>query len=490
VVTVTTAERSLAAAIARRAEVNVARCYQCKRCTGGCPVTQHFDLAPHQLMRAIQLGQRDRALGSKTIWLCTGCQTCTSRCPQDVDVARVLETLRILAEEEGIRPAVPPVQMFNRCALRGIRLFGRMYELGLMIELYARLFLVRMLDLRQLVTADAPMAIRMFVKGKLRLLPTRARRRKRRVPAPVVAAGAGELQIGYSPGCSLHGTAIDFGMSTRAIAGRLGIDLVEPEGWICCGASAAHTTDRVLATTLPMHNLALFAAAGQDCVMMPCASCYLRAKTAIYDVERKPELRAAVTQEIGYTPTDTIRVEHIIETLEKRVGLQRITGQVVRPLHGVKVVCYYGCVLTRPPKIVQQPNPEYPRSMDRLVDALGAQPLDWSYKTDCCGASLALSQLPIMLQLCARILRNAQEVGAEAVIVACPLCHANLDLRQSLLHLPKGPMPIIYITQLLGLAFGLPAQQLGLNRHLTDPMPFLQARGLAAHPSPASSQRL
>ena len=288
------------------------------------------------------------------------------------------------------------------------------------------------------------------------------------------------MQVGYYPGCSLHGTALDFGMSTRAVARELKVDLAEPDGWVCCGTSPAHTTDHTLATILPMRNLALFEAAGQDCVMMPCASCYVRTKRAIYDLEREPDLREAVARETGYSHDGRIKVEHLVEMLEGRVGLKRIADRVARPLNDLKVVCYYGCVLTRPPKVLRQPNPEYPRSMDRLVEALGAQPLDWSYKTDCCGASLSFSQLRIALQLCERILRNAREVGAEAVVVACPLCHANLDLRQGLLDLPEGPMPILYITQLMGLAFGLRVKDLGLDKHLTDPRPLLRARGLAS----------
>lgn len=465
---------TLAAAIAERAGVNVYQCYQCKRCTSGCPVAEHYDLAPNQIMRAVQMNRRDQALRSRSIWLCTSCQTCTTRCPQDLDVARVLETLRIMAQEEGVRPAVPPVHMFSQAALRGIKFFGRMYELGLMGELYTRMFLARSLDLHQVITADLPMAARMLAKGKLKLLPEVARQGK---PAPRPAAE--KPVVGYYPGCSLHATAVDFGMSTEAVAEALDLTLVEPKGWVCCGTSPAHTTDHKLATVLPLRNLALYQAAGQDAVMMPCASCYERTKTAVYDAEREPELKEAVARETGYDFGRPVQIQHILETLETRVGFDRIAQRVQRPLSKLRVVCYYGCLLTRPPKILQQPNPEYPMNMDRLVEALGATPLDWSYKTDCCGGSVGLSQLSVMLQLTEKILRNAQGVGADAVVVACPLCHVNLDSRQGLLHLDKGHIPIIYITQLMGLAFGLPAKQLGLDKHLTDPRPLLRERGLA-----------
>ncbi len=465
-------EHGLAQAIAARAGVNVYSCVQCRRCSSGCPLAPHMDLAPNQVVRAVQLGRHD-VLRSKAIWLCSSCQTCTTRCPQDLDVARVLETLRLIAQEERLPPAVRPVAMFSRSALRSIRLFGRLYELGLMAELYLRLAAARLLDLRQLLQSDIPMAARMLLRGKLKLFPALVRRS--RAPTPDPAA----FQVGYYPGCSLHGTAEDFGLSTKAVARELGLQLIEPEGWVCCGTSPAHTTDHTLATVLPMRNLALVQAAGQRCVMMPCASCYERTKSAIYDVQHEPALKAAVERETGYRHGGHVEVEHLLETLERRVGLQAIARRVSLPLAGLKVVCYYGCLLTRPPKVVGQPHPEYPRNMDRLVEVLGAQALDWSYKTDCCGGALGLSQVPLMLELAHRILADAQGVGAEAVIVACPLCQANLDLRQDLLHLARRPLPIIYITELMGLAFGLRPQALGLGRHLADPLPLLRAKGLA-----------
>jgi len=472
-VNVAVSERTLAAEIAERAGVNVYQCYQCKRCTAGCPVAEHYDLAPNQVMRAMQLNRRDEALRSRSIWLCTTCQTCTTRCPQDLDVARVLETLRIMAQEERVRPGVPPVKMFSDAALRGIKFFGRMYELGLMGELYARMFFGGHLDLHQVITADLPMAMRMFAARKLNLLPEVSGRGR---PAPKPAAE--KLAVGYYPGCSLHATAIDFGMSTEAVAEALDLELVEPKGWVCCGTSPAHTTDHKLATVLPLRNLKLFQDSGQDSVMMPCASCYERSKAAVYDAEHEPELKAAAARETGYDFDRPVRVQHLLETLEERVGLERIAERVTKPLAGLKVVCYYGCLLTRPPKVLQQPNPEYPVNMDRIVELLGAESLDWSYKTECCGGSVGLSQLPVMLELVHKILRNAQGVGADAVVVACPLCHVNLDSRQNLLELGDSRMPIIYLTQLMGLAYGVAPKALGLGKHLTDPMPLLRAKGI------------
>jgi len=182
-------------------------------------------------------------------------------------------------------------------------------------------------------------------------------------------------------------------------------------------------------------------------------------------------------------PAEEIEVEHLLTTITERVGYESIAQAVARPLTGLKVVCYYGCVITRPPKITGAENYEYPMSMDRLVETLGAESLDWSYKTECCGASLVFTQLPIALGMSRKILRNAEDVGAEAIVVACPLCHANLDMRQQQINEQFGEdfhMPILYFTQLMGLAFGIEPRKLGIDKHLVNASPLLQAMGLIA----------
>ena len=151
-------------------------------------------------------------------------------------------------------------------------------------------------------------------------------------------------------------------------------------------------------------------------------------------------------------------------------------GKVLYPLTGVKVVCYYGCIITRPPKITGSREYEYPVGMDRLMEAAGATPLDWSYKTRCCGATLSITQPAIARRMTEKILRNAKRVGADAVVVACPLCHVNLDTRQGQIGEESGEtfnIPIIYFTQLLGLAFGIHPSRLGLDKHIVDPGPLM-----------------
>jgi len=172
-----------------------------------------------------------------------------------------------------------------------------------------------------------------------------------------------------------------------------------------------------------------------------------------------------------------MKVEHLLNTVTEKIGYQQVASKVVHPLKGLKVVCYYGCIITRPPKITEVKDYEYPTQMDRLMKAIGITPLDWSYKTRCCGVSLGITQLPIALELSRKILKNAKGVGANAIVVACPLCHVNLDARQRQIEeefKETFQLPIIYFTQLMGLAFGLKSEELGLDKHFVDPLPILK----------------
>jgi heterodisulfide reductase subunit B len=470
---------------------NVYLCYQCQKCTAGCPVAEHFDLMPNQIMRAAQFGQQELILHSKTIWLCAACEACTTRCPQGIDITRIMDVLKIMAQREGIEPSVRPVTMFYQAGLRNIRLFGRMYELGLMGELYLRMLLAGELDIRQFFLKDLPLALKMIRRGKLKLLPTRpfdgpVLSKVEELRAPPSDQGLPDQPtkgVAYYPGCSLHSTAIEYDLSTRAVADRVGLDLAEPKGWACCGTTPAHSTDHLLATMMPLKNLELIKESGYSSVTMPCPSCFIRHRTAIHDVRADAGFREQVAAKMRRTPSEGIEVEHLLTTITERVGYDVVAQAVTQPLTGLKVVCYYGCVITRPPKITGAENYEYPVSMDRLVEALGAESLDWSYKTECCGVSLVFTQLPIALGMSRKILRNAKEVGAEAIVVACPLCHANLDMRQEQINEQFGEdylIPILYFTQLMGLAFGIEPHKLGLDKHLVSAFPLLQAKRLIA----------
>jgi heterodisulfide reductase subunit B len=453
---------------------NVYLCYQCQKCASGCPVANYFDLSPNQLMRAIQLDERELALTSKTIWLCAACETCATRCPQDIDITRVMDVLKIMAQEQGVTAGVPSVPIFYKAALHGIRMFGRMYEAGLIGELYLRMLLNGQLDLRQLFSRDIPVGMKLFREGRLKLLPHRAGRKKAPTTEKVTST---ERRVAYFPGCSLYGTSAEYHLSFKAVAERVGLIVDEPEGWTCCGTTPAHSTDHYLSTLLPMKNLALMEEMGHSSVTAPCPSCYLRMRVALHHMAMDTELRERVKAQIDYEPSGGLQVEHALNTFTDRVGLEAISTNVSRPLGELKVVCYYGCVITRPPKVTGVGDYEYPTNMDGLVKQLGAQPLDWSYKTRCCGASLGFTNLEIVLELGRKILANAKAVGAEAIVVACPLCQVNLDSRQRQMD-GQFDLPILYFTQLMGLAFGLEHKGLGLEKHFIDPIPLLRGKGI------------
>ena len=461
---------------------NVNLCYQCKKCTAGCPVADHFDLTPHQLMRAMQLGRTELVLSSKTIWLCAACEACSTRCPQGLSLPRIVDVLRIAAAREGIEPAVPSIPVFYSAALRGIKLFGRMYEAGLMAELYLRMALLRDLDVGQFLNKDIPLALKMFKMGKISPLPP-LRRSAKHSQKP--ASSPERQSVGYYPGCSLHGTSVEYDMSTRAVADKLDLELVEPDGWVCCGTTPAHSTDHFLSTVMPMKTLACIEQSGQSYVTVPCPSCFTRLRAAMRDVANDPELKDRVHDKIKHTPSPDLTVDHLLATITERVGVERVAAAVTRPLEGLKVVCYYGCVITRPPELTGAADCEYPMNMDYLMRALGAESLDWSYKTECCGGSLVFTQLPLVMDMCRKILDNAKEIGAQAIVVACPLCQVNLDARQQQTGEQYGQqydMPIIYFTQLMGLAFGLDPDTLGLDKQFVSAEPLLQEAGFLPAP--------
>jgi len=385
-----------------------------------------------------------------------------------------MDVLKIMAHEQGISPGVSSVPIFYNAALHGIRMFGRMYEAGLMGELYLRMLLSGQLDLGQLFSKDIPVGMKMFREGKLKVLPHLVGRKK----APTVEkVTSTQRRVAYFPGCSLYGTSTEYHLSFKAAAEKVGLTVDEPEGWTCCGTTPAHSTDHYLSTLLPMKNLALMEEMGHSSVSAPCPSCYLRMRVALHDIAGDAEIRERVKAQIDYEPSGGLNVEHALNTFTDRVGFEAIGSQVTRPLGELKVACYYGCVITRPPKVTGFGDYEYPTNMDRLVKQLGGEPLDWSYKTKCCGASIGFTNLEIVLELGRKILANAKAVGAEAIAVACPLCQVNLDSRQSQMD-GQFDLPILYFTQLMGLAFGLEPKALGLEKHFIDPIPILREKGI------------
>jgi heterodisulfide reductase subunit B2 len=274
------------------------------------------------------------------------------------------------------------------------------------------------------------------------------------------------MRYAYFPGCSAESTARDMHQSTLAVAQALGIQLVEPPGWTCCGATAGHQTDRFLAVALPAANLAKVQDMKLDMVVN-CAACYNRMKVANHDIVSHADVRQGVREALDRDYDGSVKVRHLLEVLLEDVGLGTIRQKVKQPLSGLKVACYYGCLLVRPPKILKFDDPENPMSLDRLVTALGGESLEWPGKVECCGGGLSLSRTDVVVELSDSILGMAQCAGADCIAVSCPMCQVNLDLRQQDIARQRGKnyqIPIVYITQLLGLGLGVKSADLGFDK--------------------------
>ena len=206
------------------------------------------------------------------------------------------------------------------------------------------------------------------------------------------------MKYAFFPGCSLESTGWDFDRSTRAVCRALGIELVDIPDWVCCGSTPAHTTNASLSVALPVMNLQKAKEMGLP-VLTACASCYARLRTANHTVLNDPEERTRAERVTGKPYDGSVEVRHLLDVLVNDLGVAAVREKVRKPLKGIKTACYYGCLLTRPPDIVAFDDAEHPSCMDQLLTAIGAEPVEWPYKTECCGASLAITRSEIVNRL-------------------------------------------------------------------------------------------
>jgi len=278
------------------------------------------------------------------------------------------------------------------------------------------------------------------------------------------------MKYAYFPGCSLRATAIEYDKSTQAVCKALGIELVELEDWNCCGATAAYAVERLLSVVWPARDLAIAEREKMD-ILAPCAGCFHYLARANEMLKDKLELREKtnrVLATIGLEYKGIIEVWHPLDIIINDIGVEEIRKKVVKPLTGLKVATYYGCLLIKPPNITKFENPENPQTLDKLSRALGAVCVPWGkWRTRCCGGALQMVKEDIMLELSKRILVAAEEYGADCIVTACPFCQFNLDVKQSDINSAYGTkikIPILYFTQLLGLALGIEPKELGLDK--------------------------
>ncbi len=282
------------------------------------------------------------------------------------------------------------------------------------------------------------------------------------------------MKVSYYPGCSLDGTAREYGESTEAVAHALGVELEELADWNCCGASSAHATSDRLAISLPARNLAIADRAGMD-VVVPCAACYSRLKAAEKALRDGADIEG-VTDFKG-----DFKIKHLSDFLRDDVGAAQIAVKQVTSLSGLNPVCYYGCLVTRPPRTTGAVDADNPESVDEVLAALGAEVKPWAFKTDCCGSGHVLTQPDVAFRMIRKLLDMAAEAGADCIVCSCPMCQGNLDSWQSQISAATGQpyqTPIFYVTELIGLALGHRDTEKWLARHNVDPRPLLKAKGL------------
>lgn len=282
------------------------------------------------------------------------------------------------------------------------------------------------------------------------------------------------MEYSYYPGCTLTGSARELDDSFRSVAAKVGVSLREIPDWTCCGASSAHMVDAFLETALPAKDLITAERIGKD-VVAPCAGCHVRMKAASKKILEDKEFQAR------FPFKGEIKVLSGLEMLHEKEILAGIKNSVTKPLEGLRVVPYYGCLAVRPPEVVEPENPENPMQMDRILEAIGAELLSWPYKTDCCGGSMALTRTDLVLKLSGKILDMAVLVEAEAIVTMCPMCQANLDTRQADLSRETGKtyrMPILYVTELIGAAFQNPNVRHWLGKHMVSAESVLARKGL------------
>lgn len=472
---------------------NYACCYQCGKCTAGCPAGGFMDNPPARIMRLAQAGYVEEAMRSDSLWFCIGCMTCTTRCPQNMEIAGTMDTLREMALKSGIISSDRSrklVTAFHTSFLNTVRKSGRLQELALVnsYKLRTRTFL-----------QDAGAGIKMMKQGKInpvtaitskesvehkeqiekifRLSETEshtpvAKRRpvKRTFRADEPVTITPGMTIGYYPGCSLSGTAKDYDISIRRMCERLGIRLREIEDWNCCGASSAHATNHKLSVLLPARNQALADLQGLDYVLAPCAACLNRQVTARKALMESEELRSDLKSVMGSESSCKSQFIGVMQLLEG-LGAEILRSRVTRPLKDLPLACYYGCLLVRPFETMGYDDPENPTKMETIISALGAKPVDWAYKVECCGAGLTMAQQEMIEDLTHKIAKNASNSGAGAFVVACPLCHTNLDMRQEGMrkrYNDVGSMPVYYISDLVALACGASPEEVALDKHFVQ----------------------
>jgi heterodisulfide reductase subunit B len=291
------------------------------------------------------------------------------------------------------------------------------------------------------------------------------------------------MKLSYFPGCTLKNHAKNFEDSAICALDKLGVEVQELHRWNCCGTVFSFATDDLIHHLAPIRNLIRVKEQDSDRVMTLCAMCYNTLKRANERMKNDPESLERINdfmyrEDVEYE--GDVSVFHLLEFLKEEVTFENLTSKVVKPIKNLKISSYYGCLLVRP-KEIGFDDEENPVILDNLMLALGADPVDFPYKTECCAAYQTVDKPEVVADRTYQILTSAQEQGAEVVVVSCPLCAFNLDTRQKETA-QKYPefknIPILYFTQILAIALGCPEESLRLDLHYIDPKPILKGKKL------------
>ena len=283
----------------------------------------------------------------------------------------------------------------------------------------------------------------------------------------------------YFPGCTGESTSREYDLSTRAVCEYLGLKLVDVPDWNCCGSTPVHTVDHALSAALCARNFAQAEDLGLETMLTPCPSCLKNMHNCLERM-KEPEFAGRVNELSRRPLTKNHVIKSVLQVFYEEITPQALSRLVKKPLKGLKLVAYYGCLMNRPARFMHFDAEENPISMDRILEALGAEVLPYPLKNECCGGAAGIADNKIVARLSGKLLQLADSLGADAMVTACPLCQMNLDMRQQQannFHGTSITMPVFYFTQLMGLAFGLAPKKLGLNKLIVSPKSVLAKIG-------------
>ena len=290
------------------------------------------------------------------------------------------------------------------------------------------------------------------------------------------------MEMAYYPGCSLHASTALYDIQCKEVLGKLDVDLREIKDWNCCGATSAAKTNDFLAIALPARNLGIADSSGYAEMMIPCASCYSRTLIAQKTLESDKDLREKINAELSEKIQGKIKLLSILDLLVKKSKSGEIAAKAVKKLTGLKAACYYGCLQTRYPMDVELSDSiENPQGMETVCKALGAEAIDWGYKTDCCGASASVNDTDLSVKLMSKIMRDAVAREANCFVTTCPMCQLNMDAYQDKAGEQYGireRLPVYFITELIGISMGIGAVELQIDRHFVEAIGLLRGLNL------------